>query len=155
MQLVHTLHNEPVSRLDISNYCTVPVTASVSDAMTEMRNSRCSCALIIDQSRLVGIFTDRDVLRKVVDRPETWSQPVSQFMTSTPQTIGEEAVTAQALELMDEGRFRNVPVVNDSGQVVGNINHFAILKLLADSFPSDVYNRPPDSSQFARRRHGA
>jgi CBS domain-containing protein len=56
---------------------------------------------------------------------------------------------------MDEKHFRNVPVVNDNGQVIGNLTHHAIIKYLADRFPESVYNLPPDPDRVTSNRDGA
>jgi CBS domain-containing protein len=55
---------------------------------------------------------------------------------------------------MDAMHFRNAPVVNDDGKIVGNLTHFALIRYLADSFPEEVLNLPPTPDQFGEERFG-
>jgi CBS domain-containing protein len=105
-------------------------------------------------TRLVGILTDRDVLRRVVDKPDRWDDPVESVMTRAPDTLPPTATTGEALRKMEEGRYRNIPVINEHGIIQGNITYFAILKYLTDHFPQAVYNLPPDPENFAQQRDG-
>jgi CBS domain-containing protein len=57
--------------------------------------------------------------------------------------------------LMEDKRFRNVPVLGDDGHVVGNLTHYAMIKYLADRFPKSVYNQPPVPDRTPRKRNGA
>jgi CBS domain-containing protein len=104
---------------------------------------------------LVGIFTDRDILRRVVDAAETWNHPIEEVMTPTPLTVNSTDSADTALNLMNERHFRNVPVLDETGAVIGNLTHYAIVKYLADHFPESVYNLPPDPDRVARNRDGA
>jgi CBS domain-containing protein len=120
-----------------------------------MRNNAHNCAIVIADGSLVGIFTDRDILRKVVDVPEIWDQPIENVMTPNPITVNSNDAADAALELMDARHFRNVPVVNKKGVVVGALTHYAIIKYLADHFPESVYNLPPNPDQVTGQRDGA
>jgi CBS domain-containing protein len=149
------LLTEPIRQLDLTEYCIVTADTSVRDTVERMRLKRQNCAIIIGKgTHIVGILTDRDVLRRVATSPETWDQPVEAVMTAAPQTIAVEATTGEALQMMDEGHFRNVPVVNARGVIVGNVTYYTILKLLTDHFPQAVYNLPPDPTNYAQDREG-
>lgn len=155
MTLLQSFHTEPITRLDLSYYCTVPAGTPVTDVIEQMRASKRNCVLVTQENRLVGIFTDRDVLRKVVDRPDLWGNPIEDFMTSTVQKVAADTHAADAMALMDLNQVRNIPVVGANGEVVGNFTYYAVVRFLADTFPADIYNRPPEPKRFARRRHGA
>ena len=81
---------------------------------------------------LAGIFTDRDVLR--IDTHETWNLPIDDIMTPSPTTVNANDRADVALALMEYKRFRNIPVLDDQGAVVGNLTHYAIIKYLNDRF---------------------
>jgi len=155
MSLEQDLRVEKVAHMDLSAYTTVEAGARVSEVVRNMREQGRNCALITQGGRLVGIFTDRDVLRKVADAPETWEQPVSRLMTSGPQTVHPEDEVGRALDLMNAGHYRNMPVVDDQGRVVGNLTQFAIIKFLSDRFPQAIYNLPPAPELAAAARDGA
>jgi CBS domain-containing protein len=120
-----------------------------------MQHNGHNCALITQNGMIKGIFTDRDVLRKVVDAPAAWDSPIDTVMTPDPVTVNANDPADNALGIMDDHHFRNVPVLDKDGQVIGNLTHYAIIKYLADRFPESVYNLPPDPEQMPDDRAGA
>jgi CBS domain-containing protein len=108
----------------------------------------------MDQGNLAGILTDRDVLRRVADHKDVWEKPVSSIMTANPITIDPAASAADALWLMDEKRIRNLPAVDGSGKVVGNMTHQAIINYLAARYPTEILNLPPNPNQFPDQVEG-
>ena len=145
----------PISQLDLADYCLVTADTTVRETVDQMRELRHNCAIIVGKgTHIVGILTDRDVLKRVVTHPETWDQLVVTVMTEAPETIRTSATAGEALHMMEDGNFRNVPVVNDKGVIRGNVTYYAILRYLTDHFPEAVYNLPPDPTNFAQNRHG-
>ncbi|MCO6453636.1 MAG: CBS domain-containing protein [Caldilineales bacterium] len=155
MALLDGLKHEPLNSFDLTRFCTATSETSVLDVLDSMRKEKRNCTFVVDGNRLVGILTDRDVLRKVVDDASLWEGPVSAIMTPDPLTVGEFDSAADAMQLMHAHKFRNVPVVRANGEVLGNFTYYAVMTMLADTFPVDIYNRPPDPAQVTRRRHGA
>ena len=103
----------------------------------------------------MGIFTERDVLKKVIDRPETWDCPVETVMTANPDTVRPTERVAAAMGLMNRGQYRNVPVLDVDGTLVGNLTHYAILRFFSDRFQQEIYNLPPEPDQVPRAPEGA
>ena len=155
MSLESTLQQERVIHLDLNRFATVERGTSVRETVEVMRRDGHHCAVILEQDSLVGIFTDRDILEKIVDSPETWDQPIETVMTPSPLTISSMDSADKGLTLMDDMHFRNVPVVDQNGVVVGTLTHYAIIKYLCDRFPETVYNLPPMPDRVARKRDGA
>jgi len=146
---------EPISQLDLTEFCIVTADTTVRETVQRMRATRQNSAFIVGKgTRLVGILTDRDVLRKVVNHPEIWDEPVETVMTQAPDTLLPTATAGQALRKMEEHRYRNLPVVNEHGIIEGNVTYFAILKYLTDHFPQAIYNLPPEPDNFATERDG-
>jgi CBS domain-containing protein len=135
MSLEQDLRGEQVSHLDLSDFTLVEIGTSVRTTVSKMRSEQHHCAIIMDRSELLGIFTDRDILRKIANAPDTWTRPIEDFMTPTPYSVKNTASADRVLHLMDEKKFRNVPVMNEDGTVLGNITHYTIIKYLADRFP--------------------
>ena len=155
MDLLAGLTQESVVEMNISDYCTAEVDASVRDVLADMNAQHCHNALVLREGKLAGIFTDRDVLMKIADNPETLDQPVSNFMTSNVFTIPKSATAADALALMTLKHIRNVPVVEEDGRIVGNFTHFSVLDFLAEKFPDVTLTHYPNfPRRFSRRRHG-
>ena len=141
--------------MDLTKFTAVTLGTSVKDTVEQMRKNGHHSAIVTKGGTLAGIFTDRDLMRKVVDTPETWDQPIETVMTPSPLTVKANDPAYAAMALMDEKHFRNVPVVDNEGKVVGNLTHYAIVKYLADRFPEAIYNLPPETNQITSNRDGA
>ena len=70
MNMVEHFNIQEVSRLDLSSYTRIAAGTTVRDTIESMTASGRNCAFVLDGSRLSGLFTDRDVLTKVVDAPD-------------------------------------------------------------------------------------
>jgi CBS domain-containing protein len=155
MSLERDLRAEQVARLDLSVFTMVASGASVAEVLGQMRKEGHGCALVTRAGQLVGIFTERDALVKVVDRPERWTAPIDSVMTPRPHTVGPSDSVAEALRLMNTGHYRNVPVIDADGTIVGNLTHYAVLRFFSDRFQQEIYNLPPDPDQVPRAAEGA
>ena len=155
MSLEYDLRQERVMHLDLTRFTLVESGTSVKATVEQMRDKNHNCALVVRGSELIGIFTDRDILRKVVAAPETWDNPVDTVMSASPVTVNAADAAETALALMNQKHFRNVPVLDRTGRVMGNLTHYAIIKYLADNFHESVYNLPPDPERLADDRAGA
>jgi CBS domain-containing protein len=154
MNLKEDLRTEQVTHLDLTGFCQVETGFTVRAVVEKMRQENVNVCLVMDQGNLVGILTDRDVLRRVADRREVWEKPVSSVMTPNPITIDQSASAADALWLMDEKRIRNLPAVDRTGKVVGNMTHQAIINYLAARYPIEILNLPPDPDQIPEQVDG-
>ena len=107
---------------------------------------------------LLGVLTERDIFGRLVG-PDVAATvdvdaPVESVMTTGPHTLAPDQTVRDALELMQSGRYRNVPLVDESGHLVGVIRQVDILKFLAESFPEELLNLPPRPHQQMERAEG-
>lgn len=105
----HTLHKAPAS-------------ITVGEAAVIMERARVGSTLIMDGHRLVGIFTERDVVRALSQSIQSPADPVQLWMTSQPVTIFSSDPVEEALRRMVEGGFRHLPVVDRHGEVIGMLS---------------------------------
>lgn len=154
MSLRKELQSEQVAYLDLSRCCHVENSTAVQTVLAEMREKGSSVCLVLKDGRLAGIITDRDVLRKVVAAPESWKAPVETVMTPDPITVPPDMSATDALSMMDKHHFRNLPVVDKDGRILGNMTHQTIVDFLATRYPVEVLNRPPRPEQFPRKAEG-
>ena len=156
MSVANDLHTAKIAHLDLSSYVLVKPNASVSEVLSRMRENKVSAVLVeSDDGKLAGIFTERDVLMKVVDDPSTWTLAIDEIMTTDPQTVSPEDSVGDALQIMNAGHYRNAPVLDSDGSIVGNVEHRTMIRFLTDRFPREIYNLPPDPEQIPRTREGA
>lgn len=96
---------------------------TVRAACRLMAEKRIGAMLIVENNKIVGIFTERDALNKVLATgvdPETTK--LAQVMVSDPMTIRADRPLGYALAMMSDGGFRHVPVVDDSGAPLGMVS---------------------------------
>jgi len=110
--------------------CVSP-TMPVREILRLLVDNRVGCVLIMQQGKLAGIFTERDVLLKIGERAqELGDRPVSEFMTSPVQTLPTSAKIAFAVHRMDLGGYRHLPLVDDQERPVGVVSVRDILDYL-------------------------
>ncbi len=94
---------------------TVDASATLDRAAQAMMERKVGSAVIVEAGRLVGIITERDILRAVARALVPWSTPVSECMTPEPQTVSPQTSAKEALSMMLSHRFRHLPVIGDKG----------------------------------------
>ena len=95
---------------------TTPSHVTVSTAVAQMNRCHIGSLVVIDDGRLVGIFTERDVLARVIATGlEPRTTVVTHVMTHDPITIRPDTTIGEALAIMTEKRCRHLPVVDDGG----------------------------------------
>src|SRR4051794_4521266 len=130
-----SLTHDPVSILDPRPPLTVPLDATLGDAVRQMMTGRIGAVLVTGAAgELVGILTERDFLTKVAGEAGFEALPVSRFMTTNPETVSPTDLLAFALGKMDAGGYRHLPVVL-AGKPVGVISVRDILRHLTAVCP--------------------
>ncbi len=109
----------------------VEPSATVAEAATVMGERHVGSALVMDGGTLVGIFTERDIVRALSQDFDAPGHSVSEWMTREPKTISADASVDEALEIMLSGGFRHIPVVEERG-VVGVVSMRDVSKASAE-----------------------
>lgn len=144
---------EPIRGLEPREPTCVRPHTSIRDAIEAMNDARVGCVLVTQGDRLVGILTERDILKKVVGKFELDNQ-VERFMTKSVETVGMDDGIAYALHKMHVGGYRHIPVVDNEGCPVGVVSVRDLLKFIVSLFPAAVLNVPPEPRLAARALDG-
>jgi CBS domain-containing protein len=104
--------------------------------------------------RLVGVLTERDIFGRIVGGDVDLAKPVESMMTTTWHHLHVEETVRDAIELMQTGRYRNVPLLDDDDSLQGVIRPLDVLKYVAEAFPEELLNLPPRPHQTMRRAEG-
>jgi CBS domain-containing protein len=120
-----------VSDVDLSRYVAVDPAESLTATVQAMRDGSNSCACVVDRGELVGIFTQRDVLMRIVGRPRVCDLPIAEEMTTSLRTMKGDQSLAEGLAIMREWWVRNVPVVDERGHLVGNLSWYTVMETIA------------------------
>ena len=134
---------------------TIGPTASLHEALAEMRAHGGDAILVTDGGRLYGILTERDVLLRILGSQVDDNRPVSEFMTADPHTLSADASLLEAMQAMDSGHYRNLPLVESDGRLVGLLRQQDVIEFIAEAFPQEILNLPPRPHQMAEQPEGA
>ncbi len=147
---------EPIGRSAPPPAICVNPRTSVADAIALMKQHGTGCVLVEVEHRLVGIFTERDVLFRVVGSGlEPAETPVSAVMTPDPETLTMNDRLAWVLRMMAVGGFRHAPIIDDEGRPVGVYSVKHIVERLVECFPKAVLTLPPRPNAIPHTREGA
>lgn len=128
--------NTPISYLlaeKVSTLHTVPMNATVAEAVHVMTDNHIGAVLVVEGEKLVGIFTERDVLRRVVAQyKDPRTTPIERVMTPNPVTITGEETVCDIMNLHAQKHFRHLPVV-DHGRIVAMLSVRDIISWLAEA----------------------
>jgi CBS domain-containing protein len=141
------LFESTIASLGLSPPVLYPPSTTLAAAIEMMIRRHKGSVLVGQDGRLDGVFTERDVLRKVVlAGVDVHRATLGELMTRDPETLRPDDRLVHALNLMTVGGYRHVPIVGDDGAVVGIVAMRDIVRFLVDLFPKEVLNAPPAGS---------
>jgi CBS domain-containing protein len=155
MDLAKTLKIESVGRLHAQPPLCVRPTQTVAEAVNLMRKDTVGCVLVLEGERIVGIFTERDLMRRVLALGKPLTLPVTDCMTRNPVCVRRKEPISAAVRRMEEGGYRHLPVLDENNRVVGMLSVKHIVHYLVEHFPATIYNLPPDPGVVQQEREGA
>jgi CBS domain-containing protein len=155
VSIASVFDQEKIQRLHRSKVVTVQEETPLSEVILTMKSEKSSVALILNSAqKLAGIFTERDVLMKVLGKNQDPSTPIRQMMTSSPHYLKVENSVASAVQLMVRHKVRNVPLLDAENHVESEVNILNIVAFFVEHFP-EVYNLPPQPNQQLSSAEGA
>ena len=123
---------EHVERLAQHEPVTVAPGTPLRDVSVAMRDAGRGCVLVVEGERVVGVFTERDLLHRVTpQRDGALEKPVSDFMTPNPTTMRPDESVLVALNEMGIGGFRHIPLVDEGGRLRGILSGRDVLEFIA------------------------
>jgi signal-transduction protein with cAMP-binding, CBS, and nucleotidyltransferase domain len=150
------LFAEPIRSLHRrAGHVAIPPGTTIGEAARVMKEYRVGCVLVEHGGKLLGIFTERDILTKLVGTGyDPAKVQVDGVMTRDPETLTPDDPIAFALQRMSVGGFRHVPLVDLKGHPVGILSVKDIVDYLAEHFPREVLNIPPEPGKQPRIPEG-
>jgi len=150
------LIDEKLKLLSRRDPLTVRPGTSLRDCLALIRQTGMADSVFVTDTdgRLLGVLTERDIFARLVGPDADLSQPVEALMVDHPNTLHLDQPVRRAVELMQTGKFRNVPLVDDGNLLVGVVRPVDILKYLAEAFPEELLNLPPRPHQTMKRAEG-
>jgi len=150
-----SLWKDDLSRLELKPPLSVSSHTPLRVTLETMQKAGTGHILVCDDGKLVGIFTERDLVKRVLPSGVSLDEPVAGCMTTRPTTIRRSDSVGWAIRTMHDGHYRHMPVVDDDGRPIGVLSVKHIVHYLVEHFPSAVYNLPPEPGQVGGTREGA
>lgn len=144
---------DSVSLMQTEDYFCIEPSAPVSKAIEIMKQDEGGCAIVCEGDKVVGIFTERDLLTKIVGQDVDLNTPVSQWMSPIVAILSPSATIGDAVTIMNEKSYRNIPIV-DNGKLVGSVSVFDVISYLAETYPKATMNLPPKVNQIMNSTDG-
>lgn len=136
--LEQALADETVATLQTTPYAAVTPATSVAEALKKLVGDQIACLLVEEDGKLVGVFSDRDVLDKVaLEWDATKDRPVRDLMTSDPVYVYDTQPASAVLTVMAVSGYRHVPVVDVNRNVRGIVSPQRVTRFLREHFTSD------------------
>lgn len=136
------MFDRPVkSIMDDRKLLVAPPECSVSEATRRMADRNVGAVLVVQDESLVGIFTERDAVFRVMARGlDANTTPLSEVMTPEPKTVSPEKPFGYALVMMQENGFRHAPIV-ENGRPVGIVSSRSAMDPELEEFESEASRR--------------
>lgn len=149
-----SLNTEPVTAAYPTQPLLVGPDATVGEVLRLIKNQRVGSAIICEDERPAGIFTERDALEWMAACKST-DIPISELMSSNLETLQADATVGEVIQQMSAGHYRRMPILGTDGVTQGLANVKGIIHYLVDHFPQTIYTLPPVPDRAPSEREGA
>lgn len=128
---------------------------TLQQALDLMRREKSGYIVVTDAHlKVVGLFTERDVLMKVLRPGVGLNEPMVKYMNAEPPVLAKKDTVEMAIETMNAHNVRHIPLVDELGQMTGVLSVRTIVIFLAELFPVEVFNLPPKADQIHETAEG-
>lgn len=154
MDLREALENETVSHVGFPAPVTIQQEQPARRAIERMKRRRVGCILVLSGETLVGIFTERDLITRMLGQRGTLDLPISELMTPNPEVARADEPINQVLSRFLRKGMRHLPVLDSSDRPVGTLSVRRAVHFLSEHTADTLYNLPPTHNQVPTSRGG-
>ncbi|NQV49200.1 MAG: CBS domain-containing protein [Candidatus Marinimicrobia bacterium] len=141
-QAIHL--DDHISTLGLRKPITIQGETSIATCLQLMQDEKIGCLLITESEKLIGIFTERDIIRRIVGKGLSHEDiDVQDYMTKDPDTLTDDAPLAFALNYMVLGGYRHVPIIDTENRPLACLSIKDIVKHIGNYYFSEIANLPP------------
>jgi CBS domain-containing protein len=129
--LERALAEQPVAAIQSSPVSSISPDTKVSAAIGQLRAKEVACLLVVEDNKLLGLFTVRDILNKVAEEYDAKQDlPVSELMTRSPIFVYDTDASGAVLSVMAASGYRHVPVLDSQQTIVGIVSPQRVMDFL-------------------------
>jgi CBS domain-containing protein len=137
--LEEALAEETIASIRSKPYAEISPDKPVFGALQALAGLKVASLLVVEDGKLVGVFTERDALERVASRYQEVRQlPVREVMTSNPVVVYESDPAGAALSAIAVAGYRHVPVLDVNDKVVGVISPHRVFEFMQERFERDA-----------------
>lgn len=147
-KITDSLTSSTLEKLELEPPVEIPSGTPIFEAADKMADNGFGCVLVTEGGKLVGIFTERDVLLKISVSDVDEAQSVDDFMTKDPETLKVTQKISDAVREMSSRGYRHLPIMDEgNSKCVGILTAKKIIEFVVEFLPEQVYNLPPSLNQ--------
>ena len=132
--LERAIVEESVMQIQHQPHSSISPDTTINEAVKKLASEHVACLLVEDEGKLLGLFTDREVLDKVALETDMLDRPVRDVMTTDPTYVREDDSIAAALCVMAIHGYRHAPILDADKKVLGVVSPQRITKFLSEPF---------------------
>lgn len=148
------LKTEKIQEVKLRSPVCVELGTSVKKVIAQMQEKKRGCAIIMKGKKITGVFTERDVLNRVLTRGLKMTTPIDEVMTPNPAFLSLNSSIADVVKIMSQKGYRHIILVDGKKHIAGFVSVRDVIDYLAEQFPYEVYNLPPDPHQISTTPEG-
>jgi predicted transcriptional regulator len=149
-----TFETDPISALGLPPLVSVTTHATVGQALSAVQKHGQGYVLICEDGRPRGIMSQREVLMKIVARDVKYDSNVMDFSSRIPVTLMSNERISRAIKLMISEGVDIIPIVDTAGKATGVVRTIDVIHFLAQAFPEQLLNLPPQPHQTLPKPEG-
>jgi predicted transcriptional regulator len=149
-----TFETDPISALGLPPLVSVTTHATVGQALSAVQKHGQGYVLICEDGRPRGIMSQREVLMKIVARDVKYDSNVMDFASRIPVTLTSSERIARAIKLMISEGVDLIPIVDSDGRALAALRTVDVIHFLAQAFPEQLLNLPPNPHQTMPKPEG-
>ncbi len=149
-----TFETDPISALGLPPLVSVNTQASVGQALSAVQEHGQGFVLICEDGRPRGIMSQREVLMRIVARDVKYDSNVMDFVSKVGVTLTSKEKIARAIKVMIAEGLDIIPIVDDTGRATAVVRSVDVIQFLAEVFPEQLLNLPPEPHQLMPKPEG-
>jgi predicted transcriptional regulator len=149
-----TFETDPISALGLPPLVSVTTHATVGQALSAVQKHGQGYVLICEDGRPRGIMSQREVLMKIVARDVKYDSNVMDFSSRIPVTLMSNERISRAIKLMISEGVDIIPIVDTAGKATAVVRTIDVIHFLAQAFPEQLLNLPPQPHQTLPKPEG-
>jgi len=123
-----------ITELSLSTVKTLANNMNIHGALIIMQKENIGSVVIVDKTKVVGIITERDIVMKVAGITDEYKKTlVTEIMTPDPRCVSHETRIGEVIDLIVDGNFRHLPVVDNHGEAISMVSVKDVMKFIKDN----------------------